>query len=1085
MFVFSGRLRNSDSDIYPVVGSLELPSCRIPRSLPYTAIVLRHPRELSLTHDFANGVLVSSRLSISYCHPFLPFFEVILLLFHPFIFSISIANILFLACTAGMPSTHHTNVFFVNNHIFSSPNTGTIPPIPSIFSIDKNNPHPRDTMTIRWADPCYPGLPFIPLSPRFDSEPFRCLSPPRGVFPIEGSGFSWRLKPATVKSFQALENDLLLVEKALRTWDATLKLPSWWSLFRLPHKYGYNLTHTTYEGAQTSVVKSRDAFLPLMGWCSFLISHFHERLPPPEHHIFCWEKILLQSKFSFDYIQVIKASELTRFSADYPRVGVFLNHYDNHFQHYVRQYIKCSVPVWIHWGDVALGRPDHRGVLNQHLPSDVEVAAARKVNQARVANETRQAATPSTMDVDDQVVQRVGPSDPTSEAPEPERNSRQKRGEHWHEFFARMDKRRVAVIEQESLQAKKTRMAREKAQQAHPAPGLNSKAPTVFEWEEDQKTGFLLRKIITRSYAQDIWHDYTKSQRRYDSTLHEWDLCTALDPKISKVVAGNFYDDSDSDDESYIPMKGASASEPPVSLVARDSIISTTYRSPSAIQPRLSPPARCGELPSFPLQVVHDHISSATSHESMPHPSVILPPKSASQNDETMSSEWEIEDATDDDGIPVSNRDEITSSSGLLPQTIPTDRDRISSATALFPTIPLPTATAETDANISFSIEPPPLAAILAPHDHITSKAPTYELAPVPPTISPPKERNEGAAASAQNSEGRTDRAEDDDTAVSAEPGGMHAFIYSGLPTPLSSWPFRGTLLDQIYEHYGFIGTHGDANTSQPTIPWLQVRKIFGDLESHVEKSLEGPISHFLEGLLHAPTDPLDHLASVWDLATHSTSPLIDSRFRLIARPASTSNPDAIYFIEAKNASNDVNWQLILRDAATVLRCFRQEKATSMRDIALFLLRHGAPFSTCIQRSQVRSLSPPPSMPLIVLGWRPAKHKPTVSEYNFYENLRRAFFDHPRSRAARLKGGIISRLALEGGGELVDEHVLEGPSDEVLVCGTCISGSRKTPESLWDDDLSEADMNLLCGVYKVYTGKSGQSIAPCHSHRPF
>lgn len=1012
-------------------------------------------------------------------------------------------------------------------------------------------------MIIRWADPCYPGLPFIPLSPRFDSELFRCLSPPRGVFPIEGSGFSWRLKPATVKSFKALENDLLLVEKALRTWDATLKLPSWWTLFRLPHKYGYNVTHTTYEGAQTSVVESRDAFLPLMGWCSFLISHFHQQLPPPEHHIFCWEKILLQSKFSFDYIQVIKASELARFSADYPRVGVFLNHYDNHFQHYVRQYIKCSVPVWIHWGDVRLGRPDHRGVLNQYFPSDAEVAAARKVNQTRAANETRQAATPSTMDVDDQVDHRVGPSGPTSEAPEPERNSRQKRGEHWHEFFARMDKRRVAVIEQESLQEKKTRMAREKAQQAHPAPGLNSKAPKVFEWEEEEKTGFLLRKAITRSDARDIWRGYTKSQRRYDSTLHEWDLCTALDPKTSKVVAGNFYDDSDSDDESYIPMKGASASEPPVSLVARDSIISTTHRSPSAIQPRLSPPARCGELPSlpfqavhdhissatahesmphppailppksagqndetmsceweidledatnddgipvsnpdemalslvlpsFPLPVVHDHISSATSRESMPHPSVILPPKSASQNDETMSSEWEIEleDTTDDDGILVSNRDEITSSSGLLPQTIPADCDRISLATALFPTIPLPTATSETDANISFSIESPPLAAILAPHDHITSKAPTYELAPVPPTILPPKERNEGAAASAQNSEGRTDRADDDDTAVSAEPGGMHAFIYSGLPTPLSSWPFRGTLLDQIYERYGFIGKPGDANTSQPTIPWPQVRKIFGDLESHVEKSLENPISHFLEGLLHAPTDPLGHLASVWDLATHSTSPLIDSRFRLIVRPACTSNPDAIYFIEAKNTSNDVNWQLILRDAATVLQCFRQEKATSMRDVALFLLRHGAPFSTCIQRSQVRSLPPPPSMPLIVLGWRPAKHKPTVSEYNFYENLRRAFFDHPRSRAARLKGGIISRLALEGGGELVDEHVLEGPSDEVLVCGTCISGSCSTPESLWDDDLSEADMNLLCGVYKVYTGKSGQSIAPCHSHPP-
>jgi hypothetical protein len=289
--------------------------------------------------------------------------------------------------------------------------------------------------------------------------------------------------------------------------------------------------------------------------------------------------------------------------------------------------------------------------------------------------------------------------------------------------------------------------------------------------------------------------------------------------------------------------------------------------------------------------------------------------------------------------------------------------------------------------------------------------------------------------------------------------------------------------LDQIYERYGFIVTHGNANTSQPTIPWTQVRKIFGDIETHVEKSLEGPVSHFLEGLLHSPMDSVGRLASVWDLANHSASPLIGSRFQLIVRPADTSNSDVIYFIQAKNASNDVNWQLMLHDAATVLQCFRQEKATLIHNIALFLLRHGTPFNTCIQRSQV-SLSPLPSMPLTVLGWRPAKHKPTVGEYNYYEKLHSAFFDHPRSHAAQLKGGIISHLALEGGGEQVDNRVFEGPSDEVLMCGTCISGSHNTPESLWDDDLSEADMNLLCGVYKVYTGKSGQIITPCHPHRP-
>jgi hypothetical protein len=101
-------------------------------------------------------------------------------------------------------------------------------------------------------------------------------------------------------------------------------------------------------------------------------------------------------------------------------------------------------------------------------------------------------------------------------------------------------------------------------------------------------------------------------------------------------------------------------------------------------------------------------------------------------------------------------------------------------------------------------------------------------------------------------------------------------------------------------------------------------------------------------------------------------------------------------------------------------------------------------------------------------------HKPTVSEYNFYENLRRAFFNHPRSRSAHLKGGIIWRHALESSGVRAEEDVLGGPSEQVLACGVCI-GSSNDAESLWDDDLSDAEMNLICGVYKY---EAGETIIP-------
>ena len=203
----------------------------------------------------------------------------------------------------------------------------------------------------------------------------------------------------------------------------------------------------------------------------------------------------------------------------------------------------------------------------------------------------------------------------------------------------------------------------------------------------------------------------------------------------------------------------------------------------------------------------------------------------------------------------------------------------------------------------------------------------------------------------------------------------------------------------------------------------------------------------------------------------------INHRFRIVI-PVGSANSD-VYLIEPRaRGSDDVHWQLLLSDPATVLECFRQEQAVSIRDLAIFLLRYGRPFSTRIQHSQIWSLKPPPSysLPLAVLGWRPVNHRPTNNEYNFYEHLRRDFFNHhPRSRAAHLKGAIIGRLAIEGDEGLARGRVLDGPSGEILTYGTCL-GLVGHADSLWDDELTEADMDLICGVYKSCTGEFIESI---------
>jgi len=67
-----------------------------------------------------------------------------------------------------------------------------------------------------------------------------------------------------------------------------------------------------------------------------------------------------------------------------------------------------------------------------------------------------------------------------------------------------------------------------------------------------------------------------------------------------------------------------------------------------------------------------------------------------------------------------------------------------------------------------------------------------------------------------------------------------------------------------------------------------------------------------------------------------------------------------------------------------------------------------------------------------------------------------------------LKGGIVWRLSWDAVGV---EAALGGPSPEVFQTGHHFFSEQAY---LWDDELSEDELNLICGVYKVFTGKQYQ-----------
>ena len=122
----------------------------------------------------------------------------------------------------------------------------------------------------------------------------------------------------------------------------------------------------------------------------------------------------------------------------------------------------------------------------------------------------------------------------------------------------------------------------------------------------------------------------------------------------------------------------------------------------------------------------------------------------------------------------------------------------------------------------------------------------------------------------------------------------------------------------------------------------------------------------------------------------------------------------------------------------------------------------------------MRSLTPPilssprPVPQFEALGWRRKTHKFTYIDYQSYNSRLLEFFRRPHSRAALEMEGIVWRLSRA---VLDQDTVLLGPALEdgctdVLSCDDL---------NLWGDKLSDHDLDLICGVYKV-EGKSGMSF---------
>ncbi len=185
------------------------------------------------------------------------------------------------------------------------------------------------------------------------------------------------------------------------------------------------------------------------------------------------------------------------------------------------------------------------------------------------------------------------------------------------------------------------------------------------------------------------------------------------------------------------------------------------------------------------------------------------------------------------------------------------------------------------------------------------------------------------------------------------------------------------------------------------------------------------------------------------------------------------------YRLQVQGASKvlDQRYMLIVYRADDVLHCLRLSGVMHLDDLIQELCGHGIRFTVGFQADppDPKFWRKPEEADHILIPCRPANFKATLLDYISYVHRRAALLRDPVvASAALMHGGIIWRLAMEH----VDDFsvVLRRPTDDILRYGKChkvrVLGREKREVHMWEASLSESQMDVICGVYKVYNWSS-------------
>lgn len=331
---------------------------------------------------------------------------------------------------------------------------------------------------------------------------------------------------------------------------------------RLPFSYGYSHEYETRASALTAVTRAREAFKILSAFVTFALSlwitQYSDDCFEEAWHMLATHPV---KPFPRLWLEDLQDSTICDLSGGI-RPGGFLDPHATRWGPVVHRITRASVPIWFLWGPDDFRKPllDKGMAIYYYPPArTIEEAKRNKIIYSKIVlphavlPHEQTYAGPEQLDspfpdipIPDPVPPPPTPTLPTSTIPwddvasatEPplpnpcvdrsqivNKFCRQRPGETWRDFFARME---ADEEKRKSVEKPAERQRRESIKKIADK-GILTKKATVFEWEQDTEDPTVYRRRrIDKSSAEDYFDDYDRTQRRFWSHLNEWDLCPEL-----------------------------------------------------------------------------------------------------------------------------------------------------------------------------------------------------------------------------------------------------------------------------------------------------------------------------------------------------------------------------------------------------------------------------------------------------------------------------------------------------------------------------------------------------------------------------